>query len=287
MRFNLRFITVVAVALSLVSCENLARRVVSKAGKNVAKEAVEKAGKETAEAASRKVAKEVSGEAAEKALKGAIGKSMREMATSNTAIRSLYDNFSSRISKEFADGIVVNATEKGVEMASRDFPNSAIRMKNSGPMNEFLNHLLPQKKYIVDECFVYDTDALGRVAEGVADRTKAFKSIQRNTQRNTDIQKYIVESLDGRKGLDDGGHLFANNTGGPNELINQIPMSRELNQHGKWREMERMEEKALREGKQVTSKRKLLYRGSEKRPYAIEFTSIIDGKETSVLIENI
>ena len=197
------------------------------------------------------------------------------------------------------DGIVVNATEKGVEMASRDFPNSAIRMsknlmigragslKNSGPMNEFLNHLLPQKKYIVDECFVYDTDALGRVAEGVADRTKAFKSIQRNTQRNTDIQKYIVESLDGRKGLDDGGHLFANNTGGPNELINQIPMSRELNQHGKWREMERMEEKALREGKQVTSKRKLLYRGSEKRPYAIEFTSIIDGKETSVLIENI
>ena len=299
MRFNLRFITVVAVALSLVSCENLARRVVSKAGKNVAKEAVEKAGKETAEVASRKVAKEVSGEVAEKALKGAIGKSMREMATSNTAIRSLYDNFSSRISKEFADGIVVNATEKGVEMASRDFPNSAIRMsknlmigragslKNSGPMNEFLNHLLPQKKYIVDECFVYDTDALGRVAEGVADRTKAFKSIQRNTQRNTDIQKYIVESLDGRKGLDDGGHLFANNTGGPNELINQIPMSRELNQHGKWREMERMEEKALREGKQVISKRKLLYRGSEKRPYAIEFTSIIDGKETSVLIENI
>ena len=96
------------------------------------------------------------------------------------------------------------------------------------------------------------------------ERSKAFNSIERNTQRNSDIQKYIVESLDGRKGLDDGGHLFANNTGGPNELINQIPMSRELNQHGQWRELERMEEKALKEGKEVFSQRNLLYRGSEK-----------------------
>ena len=119
------------------------------------------------------------------------------------------------------------------------------------------------------------------------ERSKAFNSIERNTQRNSDIQKYIVESLDGRKGLDDGGHLFANNTGGPNELINQIPMSRELNQHGQWRELERMEEKALKEGKEVFSQRNLLYRGSEKRPYAIEFISKIDGKETRVVVENI
>lgn len=81
--------------------------------------------------------------------------------------------------------------------------------------------------------------------------------------------------------------MFANNTGGPNELINQIPMSRELNQHGKWRELERMEEKALKDGKSVFSQRNLLYKGSEKRPYAIEFISKIDGEEICLVLENI
>ena len=52
-------------------------------------------------------------------------------------------------------------------------------------------------------------------------------------------------------------------------------------------ELERMEEKALKEGKEVFSQRNLLYRGSEKRPYAIEFISKIDGKETRVVVENI
>ncbi len=299
MKKSLFLIISIITILSLCSCENIARRVASKASKGAAKESVEKVGKEAAEAASKKVAKEVSEEAAEKAAKGVLGKTMREMASSNSAIRSLYDNFTSRISKEFADGVVVNSTEKGVEMVSRDFPNSAIRMnknlmigkagslKSSGPMNEFLNHLLPNKTYIVDDYFVYKTDDLGRVITCTGERSKAFNSIERNTQRNSDIQKYIVESLDGRKGLDDGGHLFANNTGGPNELINQIPMSRELNQHGQWRELERMEEKALKEGKEVFSQRNLLYRGSEKRPYAIEFISKIDGKETRVVVENI
>ena len=294
------FLTVAAMfAVSLSSCDSIARKVAAKAGKSATKESVEKVGKEAAEAASKKVAKEVSGEAAEKAAKEAVGKTMREMATSNTAIRTLYDNFTTRISKEFADGVVVKTTENGIEMASKDFPNSVIRMnknlmigkagslKTSGPMNEFLNHLLPNKTYIVDDFFVYKTDDLGRVITCTGERSKAFKSIERNTQRNTDIQKYIVESLDGRKGLDDGGHLFANNTGGPNELINQIPMSRELNQHGKWRELERLEETALKEGKEVFSQRNLLYRGTEKRPYAIEFISKIDGKETRVVVENI
>ena len=219
MKKSLFLIISIITILSLCSCENIARRVASKASKGAAKESVEKVGKEAAEAASKKVAKEVSEEAAEKAAKGVLGKTMREMASSNSAIRSLYDNFTSRISKEFADGVVVNSTEKGVEMVSRDFPNSAIRMnknlmigkagslKSSGPMNEFLNHLLPNKTYIVDDCFVYKTDDLGRVITCTGERSKAFNSIERNTQRNSDIQKYIVESFDGRKGLADGGHL--------------------------------------------------------------------------------
>lgn len=48
-----------------------------------------------------------------------------------------------------------------------------------------------------------------------------------------------------------------------------------------------MEEQALKEGKEVISNRKLLYKGDSKRPYAIEFISKIDGKETRVVVENI
>ena len=140
---------------------------------------------------------------------------------------------------------------------------------------------------MVDDAFIYNTDNLGRVVNCSADRTKAYRTIERNSQRNSSIQNMVIDILDGRKGYDDAGHLFANNTGGPNELINQVPMSSSLNRHGKWRELEMIEENALKEGKSVISKRNLLYRDKAKRPYAIEFVSIIDGIETRTLIENI
>jgi len=285
--------------LGILSCNSIVRKTTAKVGKSAAKEITENSSKELAEAVTKKSVKEVTGEMTEAAITKTGSRALREVATSNQSLRALYDNFTRRISKEFADGIVVTTTDKGVELVSKDFPNSFIRMnknlmigkggslKNSGPMNEFLNHLLPNKTYMIDDAFVYKTDDLGRVITCTADRSKAFKSIERNSQRNTDVQKYIVESLDGRVGLDDGGHLFANNTGGPNELINQIPMSRELNQHGQWRELERMEEKALKDGKDVFSQRNLLYRGNERRPYAIEFITMIDGKETRTVVENI
>ena len=287
------------VLLSTSSCDRVVSKTISKLGKKAGKEYVEKVSGEVVETAGKKVVKELSSEAVEKGARNLATKTLKEYATSDRAISSLYNNFSNRISREFADGVVVNTTDKGIEMVSREFPNSAIKMnkkmmigragslKNSGPMNEFLNHLLPNKTYIVDDIFVYKTDDLGRVITCTADRSKAFKTLERNTQRNSDIQKYIVESLDGRIGLDDGGHLFANSTGGPNELINQVPMSRKLNQTGQWRELERFEEKALKEGKQVVSQRNLLYRGNEKRPYAIEFITKIDGVETKTIVENI
>lgn len=299
MKNTIFFTTVLALIVTCSSCDSVARKVATKASKSAAKESVEKVSKEAAEKATKKATKKITGEAAENVAKKAAGTTLRELTTSNQAAKALYESFSKRISKEFADGITVKSTKNGIEMVSKDFPNSAIRMnknliigkggslKNSGPVNEFLNHILPNKTYMIDDAFIYKTDELGRVATCTAERSKAFKSIERNTQRNSDVQKYIVEHLDGRIGLDDGGHLFANNTGGPNELINQIPMSRNLNQHGKWRELERMEEKALKEGKEVISQRNLLYHGSEKRPYAIEFISKIDGVETKVLVENI
>ena len=271
----------------LSSCDNVASKIAKKGASKVESSIAKKA------------VKELSEEGLEMAGKKAATKALKEMATSNTALSTLYESFSKYISRDFADGVVVKSTKEGLELASKDFPNSAIRMsKNiitgkggslvkSGPVNEFLNHLLPNKTYIIDDSFIYKTDDLGRVISCSADRSKAFGKIERNTQRNSDVQKFIVNSLDGKPGLDDAGHLFANNTGGPNELINQVPMSKSLNRNGQWRELERIEEEALKSGKKVSSQRNLLYRGSEKRPYAIEFITKIDGVETKTLIQNI
>jgi len=297
-------IFVVLVSLfELYSCDSIASKAVRNLGKSGAKELMQ----EGAEKSTKKIAKEFVGEGIEKSTKGiakegierVVTKSLREAMTSDAALKNLYEEMSQRISKEFADGIVVKTTKEGMELASKDFPNSIIKVnKNlvsgnagsltkSGPVNEFLNYLMPNKTYIVDEVFVYKTDDLGRVISCNADRTKAYKVLsgQRSPQRNTNVQKMVVDKLDGRVG-DDAGHLFANTTGGPNELINQVPMDQILNRNGIWRELERIEEQALKEGKQVISQRKLLYKGNEKRPYAIEFSCKIDGKETKKIVEN-
>lgn len=293
-------LSVFALGFSFGSCKRIAESVAEKSAislaKKVAKEASEDALEETVERGSKRALREVVEEGAE-----AVGKkTLRELTAVSKEFKQLYESFSSRISKEFADDIAVTQEKQWTRMFSKKFPNSEIKTsgstvvakagstKSSGPVNEFLNHLLPNKTYMVDDgSFIYKTDELGRVVEAYADRTKAYKSISRNTQRNSNIQKDVVRRLDGKEGLDDAGHLFANNTGGPNELINQVPMNANLNRNGQWRQLEKMEEQALKEGKEVISNRKLIYKGDSKRPYAIEFISKIDGKETRVVVENV
>lgn len=301
------------IALSFTSCQLIKTsftKIGSKTGAKAVKRSLKEVAEESGEVFIMRDAREIAEEGAEKASKKATRevleegsekvaqKTLTELASSGKTYKELYEHFSKYISKDFADGILVETTENGVRIFSKDFPNSFIRMNkstiicnagslaNSGPMNEFLNHLLPNMTYIVDDCFIYTTDKYGRVISAVADRSKG-KLLKRNPQRNKDVQKKIIDMLDGYPGKDQGGHLFANNTGGPNELINQVPMNARLNMNGEWRRLEKIEETALSQGKNVTSQRKLLYRGKEKRPYAIEFTTIVDGEKTTSIVKNI
>lgn len=273
----------------MTSCDKIATNLVKKVGKETSEEVAETTArtaiKNTAKVTSKSVVKN----------SAVLGKALKELILSDKNAKLLYEGLSNRVSKDFADGIVVTTSKKGVEMVSEEFPTSYIRMnknlifarggslKNAGPVNEFLNVPLPNKTYIIDDVFTYKTDELGRVISCSADRTKAFNTIQRNAQRHTKVQQNVVNELGGQVG-DDGGHLFANNTGGLNELINQVPMPSELNRNGLWRKLEMIEENALKEGKEVFSKRNLLYKGTEKRPYAIEFIYKIDGIEEKVLV---
>ena len=139
-----------------------------------------------------------------------------------------------------------------------------------GQMNEFMNYLLPNKTYsIADGTTIYRTNDKGEVFEVISDRNELLKLPERNKPHN-DIQKSV---RDGMQGVN-GGHLIARHTNGPNEVINQVPMLEEINQSGRWRDLEKTEERALKAGKKVVSKRQILSRN----PTTIKFISIIDGE---------
>lgn len=262
---------VVTFIFSLTSCKYIAKYGSEKILLKIAKELVETGGEKT----------------------------LKELATSSRILLLLYNGLEHRLGKDFVDNIAVRSTGDDIlELYSKNFPTSRINynlrtntvegtagsLQGAGPVNEFFNVILPNMHYKIDDCFSYTTDRYGRVIYASGDRSKAM-AIRRNSQRNSDIQREVIEQMDGRKGVDDAGHLFANNTGGPNEMINQVPMLREINRNGAWRRLERLEEDALKAGKKVISQRKLLYKGRSKKPYAIEVTIVIDGQKHTEIIK--
>jgi hypothetical protein len=110
------------------------------------------------------------------------------------------------------------------------------------------------------------------------------KVIQRY-RGNLPEQKRIVESQGGDIAVDDGGHLIQMGMGGPNELINQVPMEKTLNESNAklWRKVEQYEEKeGWEKGKKVITKRKPIYKGNSPRPSEIEIDVIVDGKHAVI-----
>ncbi|QYR11386.1 DNA/RNA non-specific endonuclease [Prevotella sp. Rep29] len=189
---------------------------------------------------------------------------------------------------------VIEETKDGLVISHKEWSKSKCIIKDGvitadagsllgkvGDQNEFLNDLLPNKTYIVDGYTKYITDSLSRVVLVISDRNKNIiinhgKPYDKTQER---VRKEGVEE-------DEAGHLISRATGGANEKINLVPMNRDINRQGKWRKMEEMEEKALKEGKTVFSKREPLYKGDSKRPYAIKTTTIIDGKKYTQVIKN-
>lgn len=171
--------------------------------------------------------------------------------------------------------IIVNKDK--VIASSGGFKNT-----KDGGMNEFLNYLMPNKTYVVNECAEYRTDKLGRVVSAYADRTKMYANPNKvNSGRYAAVQEQVVKDLDGNRNTDDGGHIFSNNVNGSNSLINQVPMDKEINEHGAWRKFEVEEEKYIKEGRDVKSYRQIIYKGSSKRPDAIRVKLVVDGKTTT------
>ena len=149
--------------------------------------------------------------------------------------------------------------------------------------NYFLDYLLPNKKYIIDDGkYVFEVDNLGRTTFGQATYTQT-PSLK--TELNKERRDYVQRFKDGRgTNVEDAGHVFQRNQGGINELINLVPMDKNWQRSGGvWRELEMKEEtiikEALNANKKVTSTRRLIYEGDSLRPSKILVEVFVDGKK--------
>lgn len=294
-----KLIVFIVTLLTLTSCSKFSRiffkesvsDVVERTGIKGAKETSEKATKEFAEKGARTILKKEGKEA------------MEYLSEHNPELRELIEKIiKNPRTKTDWDRFVAEMSEDGkILLSHKDWPNSIIEIdgnivravagsKNpkvydgvNYALNEFLSHRLPNKTYIIDDYMTIVTDELGRVKETTAFFEKG-KVIQRY-RGNLPEQKRIVESQGGDIAVDDGGHLIQMGMGGPNELINQVPMEKTLNESNAklWRKVEQYEEKeGWEKGKKVITKRKPIYKGNSPRPSEIEIDVIVDGKHAVI-----
>ena len=85
----------------------------------------------------------------------------------------------------------------------------------------------------------------------------------------------------------DGGHIIAAEFGGSPYIDNIVPMPKDLNRYGKWRDMEREIEQHLKSGKRVTDfKVKINYKGGDKMPDTFNVSYKVNGKLEKKNISN-
>ena len=228
---------------------------------------------------------------------------MQYLSNNNPELKELVEKIiaNPRTKTNWEEFIVEESADGKIILSHRGWPNSKIEVNGNvikatagakNPkvydgvnysLNEFLSHRLPNKTYIIDDYMTIVTDELGRVKETTAIFEKD-KIIQRY-RGNLPEQGRVVESQGGNIAKDDGGHLIQMGMGGPNELINQVPMDIDLNRNaGKiWRKVEQFEIKeGWENGKKVITKRRPIYKGNSGRPTEIEIDVIVDGKHAVI-----
>lgn len=144
---------------------------------------------------------------------------------------------------------------------------------SNGSWNKKLNESpQPNTDYKVGDK-LYRTDETGKV-RNVSGNLSLGKY-----GRNEYQQRRSIEIKDGRKGIDDGGHLIAHQFKGAGEQINYVPMlGGELNR-GQWKRMEGEWQKALKRTPpgEVTVDINILYKAASKRPLGFVVNYTIDG----------
>lgn len=155
--------------------------------------------------------------------------------------------------------------------------------QNIGEINQFLNNLLPNKTYIVEDGLIrYYTNAVGKVRRIECESSKLYsRMLANNMYRNGSFDKNMVNKVMENYGVTnsthDFGHLVRRELGGLNESINGLPMKPGSQRSGSaWFKLEDKEIKACKAGKNVKGIMEIDYLPDG--GYTINVTKIINGK---------
>lgn len=237
-----------------------------------------------------KVIKSLEGEAAIKALSKGKNKAILDviekleknygelLSKKNLVVEELADGSTNIYYKGSAPGAITKINMKGNKIKAT---GGSLVGENSA-QNQFLNNVLPNMIYEVDDFVTYKTDNLGRVIEVVADRSKLDRANITRAGRASETQAAVTKNFPGH----DSGHLVDCASGGANEMINQVPMEKQFNRNGAWKKMEQMEIKAVKEGKDVKVTRKVIYEDGTTRPTKFISEIEIDGKKEIIELVN-
>lgn len=160
--------------------------------------------------------------------------------------------------------------------------------QGDGKQRNLLNSDLPKNSTILIPLetlpgyFSIKTDELGRVKEFHSPKIDFFFG-----DRSGYRQRRSVDNKDGRRCLDDGGHLYPRQWGGPPEGINLVPMDKHVNRHGWWRNMEQRINRELEVGNSVTDYIvKPLWEMQSRRPFGFEISYVVNGIKHYVYVDN-
>lgn len=168
-------------------------------------------------------------------------------------------------------------------------PDGTIRAKSgstkkSGEMNEFLNNLLPDRKYEIDGVMTVETDENGLTKSIDCHSSELYNKTFGADNPRGNLDKThgpdVVRQKGGDPSTHDAGHIQAHATGGPNESFNILPMKSDMQRQGSdWAELERRELDAIKNGQDVHSRKTITYH--EDGSYDITVDLTIDGETTT------
>ena len=156
-----------------------------------------------------------------------------------------------------------------------------VKAGETGAWNKIANKPEANTIYKFDNGYTYKTDANGRVNN--VEANLELEANDRNKYQQTNSGKN-----NGRLPDDHGGHLIASMFKGPGEGINIVPMDKTFNGGGgKWGQLEKDWQNALKQNKEVKVSIKPVYSGTSKRPDSFIVTQKIgSARATQVTLKN-
>lgn len=241
----------------------------------------------------------LSGNAAYKSLKDLpeIQKSVRDLNKFSSSFFRMEDLCVEQVGK--SKKIYFKGTKTSMEIEGdviKAQPGSfTVNGKSYGQVNKFLSNPLPDKTYLVEDGLItYRTDKLGRVKYIKCESSDLYNSLRhKNIIRNGTYDSKDKDELFAKwnmPGSDnsqyDYGHLVRRELGGPNELINALPMKKSLQRSGsEWFKLENDEINACKAGKKVSSEMKITY--LENGKYEISVKKVMDGRTVVRKFQNL